>query len=134
MTRNWKANFELTVEALAAGGPSQGLSVAPEVARASMITQWMRQGDFRPLADAIIEGQPLNPAIGRALERLCAEDRVSVKPKPGKQGAPDQPGLLARKSRMFEAYHEELSRGLNSDAAFDKVAHDFTLSEGVSIS
>ena len=129
ITGNWKANFELTVEAIERGvAEVRGVEMSAHHAKNSAILWRLSLDDLRPLADAIAEGQSLEPAIGRALMRLIDDGRLKFVPR--KPGAPEAPDLQERNARIFLAYHEALSHGGTSDAAFEKVAEDFRLSQG----
>jgi hypothetical protein len=119
---DWKANFETEVKFLCDSG-----SFTAEQARTQAIIHWMRHGDFRPLAAAIVEGQPLDKAIGRALEHLAVEGRLKIL-EPGRLGAPrDRPGMFTRDVRMYLEYKKQTQLG-SSDAAFEKIARDFGVS------
>jgi hypothetical protein len=121
VTREWKDDFELEVEATALGLHLQ----APRLdAQTETIIHRMWLGDFRPLAAAIAGGdEGVHPAVGYELLRLIDEDQLNVKQR--RRGARQQPDLLARKLQMFIAYEGLRGSGDTSGKAFEKVATEF---------
>jgi hypothetical protein len=119
VTREWKDDFEVEVEAMAQGLHHQ----APTLdAQTETIIHRMRLGDFRPLAAAIAE-DGVHPAVGDELLRLIDEGRLKVTQR--RRGARQQPDLFARKLQMFMAYKGLRASGDTSEKAFAKVATEF---------
>lgn len=124
VSEHWQTDFELSVQLFGQGAKVKGVRTDP---RGAVIVNWMRHGDFRPLAAAIAEGQAIDRGVGRALAELIAEDRLKVKKPVGSRGAAKQPRLFARNARIFLAF-QNLRQSVAYEAALQKVADDFRVS------
>jgi len=87
-----------------------------EDAKTITVMRWTANGDLRPLAAALMEKRPLDPAIRSLLADMIYEDRLKV---PRRRGAPRKPELLARNYAVRLAYEK---RSGNSDEAFERIA------------
>jgi hypothetical protein len=92
--------------------------IDPDVARICTIIGWMEQGDLRPLAAAIKQGQALDQDVLYFLSELIADDRLTIKRR---RGGPKKPNLIARDivaNREYK-FHAKFDK---SDEAFAKAA------------
>ena len=73
----------------------------PEVAHWLTIVRWMHNGNLRPLAAVIREGN-VDPAVLYSLAEMIEEDRIRVVAR--KRGSPKKPEREARDLLIAKAY------------------------------
>ncbi len=101
--------------------------IDPEKARIFTIMRWMYHGDFRPLAEAIRDGQVLDDAILGLLAQLIDEGRLKL--AHAKRHRPKSPMAQARRIAAATLYQDALSAGYSSGEAFEKLAAALGMSE-----
>jgi hypothetical protein len=112
--------WEVNMAAMIANGND------PDKARTVTILSWMWHGDLRPLADAILQGQPLDQGVLNLLARMILDDhavpcRVETK-QVRRKGRPRDMGKFAREHIAEATYRKNVERG-KSEAAFEQVAN-----------
>lgn len=99
----------------------------PEEARIVTILRWTYHGDFRPLAEAIDEGQVPQQALD-LLYDMIIEGRLRVIPREHR-GRPQSPEARARKIGVARTYEEARLAGFSSKEAFEQIAEAVGMSE-----
>jgi hypothetical protein len=100
--------------------------IDPDKARIATIIRWMENGDLRPLAAAIEEVGALDKEVLSCLAELISNDRITVRPRRSRRGAPKKLGKFARDLVAALAYQ---TYGTGSDETFATIAEQLRVSE-----